>query len=38
MAGIMEIDSKYESVIEDSKRLAKSVETFAMEADESSEH
>ena len=37
MAGIMEIDSKYESVIEDSKRLAKSVEAFAMEADESSE-
>ena len=37
MAGIMEIDSKYEGVIEDSKRLAKSVEAFAMEADESSE-
>ena len=37
MAGIMEIDSKYESVIDDSKRLAKSVEDFAMEADESSE-
>lgn len=37
MAGIIEISSKYKSVIADSKELARSVETFAMEADESSE-
>ena len=37
MAGIIEISSKYKSVITDSKELARSVETFAMEADESSE-
>ena len=37
MSGLMEIDSKYEGVIQDARKLADSVEPYAMEADESSE-
>ena len=37
MSGLMEIDSKYEDVIQDARKLADSVEPYAMEADESSE-